>query len=99
MACIVTRCKLSIPIDLIPAQESEIDPSIRRRLDVGKLRLGPVFVVADIDVGFRVEQQSRISRGFEAGDVADVVPVLLEPIDRGVFLSKEKILWSSLISR
>ena len=92
MAGVETRCKLDIPIGLVAAQEGEIDPRVCRSLDIGELRLRPVFVVADVDVGFGIEQQSGIGRGIDAGDVADIVTVLLQPIDRGVFLAEQEIL-------
>ena len=91
MAGVETRCKLDIPIGLVAAQEGEIDAGVGRSLYVGELRLRPVFVVADIEVGVGIEQQCGIGRGIDAGDVADIVTVLLEPINRRVLLAKQEI--------
>ena len=94
MAGVETRCKLDIPIDLIAAQEGEIDTRVCRSLYIGELRLRPIFVVADIYVSVGIEQQRGIGRGIDAGDVADIVTVLLQPIDRSVFLAEQEILWA-----
>ena len=94
MAGVETRCKLDIPIDLVAAQEGEIDARVCRSLYIGELRLRPIFVVADVDVGIGIEQQRGIGCGIDAGDVADIVAVLLQPINRGVFLAKQEIRWA-----
>ena len=91
VACVETRCKLDVPVGLIAAPEREIDTRSGCSLYVGKLRLRPIFVVADIKVSTRVEQQCGIGCGIDARDVADVVAVLLQPIDRGVFLTEHEI--------
>jgi len=99
MAGVETRCKLGIPIDLIAAQEGEIDTRVCRRHYIGELRLRPIFVVADIHISVGIEQQSGIGRGIDAGDVTDVVTVLLQPIDRGIFFAKQEVLWPGLVGR
>ena len=93
-AGVETRCKLDVPVDLIAAQEGEIDTRIGCSLYIGKLRLRPIFVVADINVSIGIEQQRGIGCGIDARDVADIVAVLLQPIDRGVFLAEQEILWA-----
>ena len=98
-ARVQTRCELNVPVYLIAAQEGEIDTRTGRGLYVGELRLRPIFVVTDIDVGLGIEQQRRIGCGIDARDVADVVAVLLQPVDRCKFLAKQEILWPAQVGR
>src|SRR4051794_31049472 len=47
--------------------------------------------MADVDVGFRVQQEPGVGCGIDPGDVAYIVTVLLHPIDRGVFFAEYEI--------
>ena len=72
----------NFPIDFVAAPECQVDAGVPRRLDIGSLFRRPVFVVPDGEEGIVVEEQAAAPRRVDAGDVGDVVAVLLEPADR-----------------
>src|SRR5690242_20109391 len=41
-------------------------------------------------------QHSRIARDVDPGDVGDIIAILFQPIDRGVFGAKQKVLPPSI---
>ena len=99
MAGVETRCKLDIPVDWLPLRKARIDTRVCRSLYIGELRLRPIFVVADVDVSIGIEQQRGTGCGIDARDIADIVAVLLQPIDRSVLLAEQEILWAGRESR
>ena len=40
-------------------------------------------------------QQGGRARGIDTGDIGDVIAVLFQPIDCGVFGAKKKVLWAA----
>ena len=68
-----------LPEDLVAAEEGEVDPRFPRRFDVRPLRARPVLVVAHREKDFVVEDLAAAAIGVNAGEVADVVAVALEP--------------------
>ena len=62
-----------------------MDAGAARRLDVGALLRGPVFVVADGEKYFVRFDQCAATVGIDAAEIADVVAVRLEPADHRVF--------------
>ena len=74
-----------LPVDFVAAPEEQVDAGVARRLDIGALVAGPVLVVADRDERLVVLQVVGPEPvGVDAGDVGDVVSVLLEPVDRSI---------------
>ena len=81
-----------LPIDLVAAPERQVDPGIAGRLDIGALVGGPVFVMAHRQEDLGIEQLGAIGGGVDAGDVIDVVAVLLEEADGGMLGAEDEIL-------
>ena len=81
-ATINARLEARLPEDLIATPEGEIDARISRGLDVCYLAVGPILVMASIHEDLVVEQKGAIGGGIEAGNIGNVVAVLLQPIDR-----------------
>ena len=80
------------PVDFVAAPELKIDAGVPGRLDVGALRPGPVLVVTDVEIGLVVQEQAAEAVGVDPCHVGDVVAVLLQPRDRGVFGAEEIVL-------
>ena len=92
--CSSRRCCLParLPEHLVAAEEGEVDAGVARRLDVGALRAGPVLVVADGQEDLVVADQRAGPVGVDAGRVADVVAVRLEPADHRVLGVEDPVL-------
>ena len=81
-----------LPEDLVAAEEGEVHARVARRLDVRALRARPVLVVADGKEDPVVADQSAAPVGIDAGRVADVVPVALQPADHRVLGVEHRVL-------
>ncbi len=89
------RFPTHLPIDFVAAQEGEVDAGVARGLYVVALLRRPVLVVADRHEDLAVQQLRAGTVGVDAGDVVDVVAVLLEPADRRIFDGEDEVLRAS----
>ena len=84
--------ELGLPEDLVATHEGEIDARIGRCLNIRHLAIGPVLVMSDVHEDLVVEEQRTVRRGIHPGDIGNVVAVLLQPIDRGIFSAEYTVL-------
>ena len=70
-----------LPEHLVAAEEGEVDAGVARARDVGALLAGPVLVVPGGHEDLVVADQRPVAVGVDAGLVADVVAVALQPAD------------------
>ncbi len=77
-----------LPEHLVAAEEGEVHARVARRLHVRALRARPVLVVPDGEEGAVLEQLGPEAVAVDAGEVADVVAVALEPADHRVLALK-----------
>ena len=81
-----------LPEHLVAGEEAEVHARGARRLDVGALWTGPVLVVADGEEDLVLEQLGAAPIGVDAGRVADVVAVALEPAHHRVLGVEDPVL-------
>ena len=83
-----------LPKHLIAAPESQVHACGARRLDVGALVTRPVLVMAHREKDLAIEQLGplRTPVGVDAGHVAHVVAVCLQPVNGGYFLPENEVL-------
>ena len=74
-----------LPEDLVAAEERQVNAGVARRLDVGALVAGPVLVVPDRQKSLVLQDQGAEAIGVDAGEVADVVAVGLQPPHHRIF--------------
>lgn len=81
-----------LPVALVAAPEGEVHTRIAGRLDIGALLGRPVFVMTDREIGIMVQQQAAAARRIDAGDIGNIVAVLLQPLDRRRLDTEDEIM-------
>ena len=87
-----------LPEDLVAAEEGEVDGAgvVTSRLDVRSLLPRPVLVVADRQEDLVLQDLAAAAVGVDTGEVADVVPVLLQPAHHRVLGVEQPVLGRGL---
>src|SRR5205823_5912005 len=101
MAGIDAALPSRFPKHLVPAEKREMDRvgrAVSGSLDVGALLARPILVVPDGEEDFMFQDFGAAQIAICAGEVADVVPLLLEPPHHRVFAVEHPILGGVLAS-
>jgi hypothetical protein len=73
------------PKHLVPTEESEMDSSCPRRLDIGALLSGPIFIMTNRQEDLMLCKSSRASPiGIDAGRVAYIVTIGFKPTNHRI---------------